>query len=446
MTKISQRPVLTTAKGNAYIPVVDPDETDPVLQNKRINLATLTAAAANFEPYDPAVATYNKEAPSYVSYNNNVYEYINPTPAAGKTPATNPLFWKIVTAGQFAHQQNTDTGTNNDVFSIGNPQGQDQEGWRVLSFRENAAGRKVAIGYHFDFSVSPEIHELKVCYNYTGNGSDVWADFGGGISSVSINGGDPQVPGPLGHLDIPLENATYDAPGLMVAADKIRMDQQLGPANSQSVRLKVRPTINQREDAGHYYYDIATDGVVTVNNVDYPVNGLTGATFSKTVNYDTVALFYIYLDDDTYKVTFTGSSLANIRYLFGVAGRSYFAFYFIPKNGGTPRPYYWEAPVQKRPTKTITGSYVLTADDHGYNILYDSTSPGTITCPNGNAGSDIVIFQVSTGAFVIEAASGATVENFDSKFKSAGQKAIVSLTCYQRGNAVVWHPNGNLIA
>ncbi len=99
-----------------------------------------------------------------------------------------------------------------------------------------------------------------------------------------------------------------------------------------------------------------------------------------------------------------------------------------------------------RPTKTITGHHTITADDNGYNILYDSTSPGIITVPNSLAGSDIALFQVNTGSFEFQAGSGATLENFGSKFKSAGQKAIVTVVSRQNGSSVVWHPNGDLIA
>lgn len=174
--KISDLPVLNDAKGNAYIPVVDPDETDPALRNKRIYLSTIAASVENFTPYDPA-QEYSRNKPDFVSYSGNVYEYIAVTPSTGNLP-TNTSYWKIVSAGQFNHVRNTDTGTNADSFFIGNPQGQDQEGYRLLGFQVNAAGRKVAFGLHFDESVTPAVYEIKICYNYTGTGSDVWEDIG----------------------------------------------------------------------------------------------------------------------------------------------------------------------------------------------------------------------------------------------------------------------------
>jgi hypothetical protein len=64
-------------------------------------------ASAGFEPYDNS-ATYSDVNPDYVSYNNNVYEYINAIPQSGITPGTDPLTWQLVSQGQFAHLQDTD--------------------------------------------------------------------------------------------------------------------------------------------------------------------------------------------------------------------------------------------------------------------------------------------------------------------------------------------------
>lgn len=65
------------------------------------------SASSGFEPYDNGV-TYSDTRPDHVSYNNNIYEYISPTPQAGITPGSNPLVWEIVSLGSFAHIQNTD--------------------------------------------------------------------------------------------------------------------------------------------------------------------------------------------------------------------------------------------------------------------------------------------------------------------------------------------------
>ena len=54
----------------------------------------------------------------FVTFGNNIWEYINATPTTGNTPAEG-AFWSLRSAGIFAHQQNTDTGTNQNTFSIG---------------------------------------------------------------------------------------------------------------------------------------------------------------------------------------------------------------------------------------------------------------------------------------------------------------------------------------
>src|SRR5690606_2733015 len=113
MTKISELNVLQSAKANAFIPVVDPDEALPENQNKRIYLSTLATGGTentNFAPYDPN-KYYQSAAPDYVSYNGNIYQYINPTPAKGKTPNPNPThanaaYWRLTSAGQVSHVQN----------------------------------------------------------------------------------------------------------------------------------------------------------------------------------------------------------------------------------------------------------------------------------------------------------------------------------------------------
>lgn len=58
-----------------------------------------------FEPYN-AGTTY--ESGDYVSYDGNIYRFINVTPTAGITPGTDPLYWELASVGEFAHQQNYD--------------------------------------------------------------------------------------------------------------------------------------------------------------------------------------------------------------------------------------------------------------------------------------------------------------------------------------------------
>ncbi len=67
--------------------------------------ALMIPSIDGFEAYDNG-ATYSSG--QFVSYNNNIYEYINALPQSGITPGTDPSTWEIVSIGEFAHQQNTD--------------------------------------------------------------------------------------------------------------------------------------------------------------------------------------------------------------------------------------------------------------------------------------------------------------------------------------------------
>lgn len=60
-----------------------------------------------FEPYN-AGTTYSQTPDTYVSYNGNIWHYINPTPQSGVTPGSDPLTWEIVSLGQFAHEKDKD--------------------------------------------------------------------------------------------------------------------------------------------------------------------------------------------------------------------------------------------------------------------------------------------------------------------------------------------------
>lgn len=54
----------------------------------------------------------------FVTFGNNIWEYINAGPSTGNTPEEG-TFWSLRSAGLFAHQQNTDTGTNQNTFAVG---------------------------------------------------------------------------------------------------------------------------------------------------------------------------------------------------------------------------------------------------------------------------------------------------------------------------------------
>lgn len=59
----------------------------------------------NFEAYN---AGTEYEQGDFVSYDGNVYEYINATPQTGITPGTDPLTWEITSQGLFTHERNKD--------------------------------------------------------------------------------------------------------------------------------------------------------------------------------------------------------------------------------------------------------------------------------------------------------------------------------------------------
>jgi hypothetical protein len=71
---------------------------------------------SGIEAYNPATEYSNGD---YVTYNNNTWQYIYPTPATGQTPSNSSIYWEIRSQGLFSHVQNTDTklaeGTSDEV-------------------------------------------------------------------------------------------------------------------------------------------------------------------------------------------------------------------------------------------------------------------------------------------------------------------------------------------
>jgi len=94
-----------TAKGSA-LTWIQLDTDLKIIADACRELAAI-GDTSGFEPYNNAT-TYSDDDPDYVSYNGNIYEYINPIPQSGITPGTDPLTWQIASQGQFAHIQNTD--------------------------------------------------------------------------------------------------------------------------------------------------------------------------------------------------------------------------------------------------------------------------------------------------------------------------------------------------
>lgn len=72
------------------------------------NIAALQQpGASGFSPYNNGT-TYSNVKPDFVSYNNNIWEYVNAVPQAGITPGSDPTVWQLASLGQFSHEQNTD--------------------------------------------------------------------------------------------------------------------------------------------------------------------------------------------------------------------------------------------------------------------------------------------------------------------------------------------------
>ena len=95
------------------------DENFEILVDELANI--LTSSIGNVAPFNPAIF-YDSTNPTYVSYNGNIYLYINANPTIGITPDSDPLTWQLVSAGALTHQQNTDTklaqGTANEVNAV----------------------------------------------------------------------------------------------------------------------------------------------------------------------------------------------------------------------------------------------------------------------------------------------------------------------------------------
>lgn len=127
------------------------------------------------------------------------------------------------------HKRNTDTRTDQDSFGIGNPQGQEQEGYRVLWFEESINGHKGAIGYYFNVSVTPPVRKIVQCLNYTGTGTDVWEDLGNNTSYPTPPAGlkwhvDPVVEISGNNLDVSQGVIRYDAALVTVPANSFSLD------------------------------------------------------------------------------------------------------------------------------------------------------------------------------------------------------------------------------
>lgn len=92
------------------------------------NLRLIADAIRELGNIDPGgIEAYDPEKEyklgDYASYQNNLWEYIYPTPSTGNAPGVGSSYWAIRSAGALAHQQNTDTHTTSDRFGIGDGNG-----------------------------------------------------------------------------------------------------------------------------------------------------------------------------------------------------------------------------------------------------------------------------------------------------------------------------------
>lgn len=104
----------------------------------------------------------------YVSYSNNLWEYVYPTPSTGNAPVIGSVYWEIRSAGALAHQQNTDTHTNKNRFGIGD--GENVNRFKELFARngEYADGAEPRIRFNGNLDVWEVSHDG---VNFSGLGS-----------------------------------------------------------------------------------------------------------------------------------------------------------------------------------------------------------------------------------------------------------------------------------
>ena len=88
-----------------------------------------------------------------------------------------------------------------------------------------------------------------------------------------------------------------------------------------------------------------------------------------------------------------------------------------------------------------TASYVLTENDNGAVLTFNSSTAMTLTIPSGlPIGYNVSVYQIDTGKVTI-IGSGATIKNRLSRFKTAGKNAGVGIVSTSTD---VYHLSGDL--
>lgn len=124
------------------------------------------------EPYNPAK---QYSLGDLVTFQNNLWEYIYPTPSTGNAPATDSQYWEIRSAGALAHQQNTDTHTTSDRFGVGN----NTNSTHKSLFARNGSGTPPEIRWNKDTGL----------WEYSHNGADFMRLGSAMRSATTRNGG-----------------------------------------------------------------------------------------------------------------------------------------------------------------------------------------------------------------------------------------------------------------
>lgn len=68
------------------------------------------ANASNFQVFNSSIQYQITTPSTYRTYDGRVYKYIGASPSTGIVPGQDQNFWQLVPQGEFAHQQNTDSG------------------------------------------------------------------------------------------------------------------------------------------------------------------------------------------------------------------------------------------------------------------------------------------------------------------------------------------------
>lgn len=89
-----------------------------------------------------------------------------------------------------------------------------------------------------------------------------------------------------------------------------------------------------------------------------------------------------------------------------------------------------------------TGNYILTPQDDGNVLTFDSVTDITLTIPSGlEEGFNVSLYQLGSGRVTIIGAGGVSVLNRLSRFRTAGPNAGAGIICTATS---VFHVTGDL--